>query len=237
MLAPIIQELDVGDFTPEGLAAAGGDVEVARKRAMDKYLDPTERLLSMLTRSVKLATILGYMRWQVVRFDAPALAYSDHPVVLWPMDIATTRPLGRQRFGPLSALEVRVPLAPEAALLMDWVDRSDWVDVPLELSAAAEINAFTVAQADREWMHRPGDEPEVAEGLLSPLSRLLEPAYDRSAVLRSARRGGAGEFFVRIAGRQFVNNVEVLTDLDLRRRVGCHDDICRAEIWDHVPGG
>jgi uncharacterized protein DUF4238 len=213
LLVPMIEELEADDFTPEGLAAAGGDVEVARKRAIDKYLDPTQCLLSMLSRSLKLASLLGYMRWSVVRFDHPALTYSDHPVAMWPMNIETTRALSRQQFGPLSALEVRFPLAPDVALLMDWVDRSDQHEITFEISAASEFNAFTVAQADREWMHRPGAEPDVADGMFEPLSRILEPAYDRSALLRSARRSRAQQFLASVQGRQFVKTVEVLIDL------------------------
>jgi hypothetical protein len=79
----MIGELEAEHFTPEGLAAAGGDVAVARKKLIEKYLDPTQALLSLLTRSRKLASVLGVMRWSVIRFDRPALAYSDHPVVMW----------------------------------------------------------------------------------------------------------------------------------------------------------
>jgi hypothetical protein len=213
LLLPIIEGLEGDDFTPEGLAAAGGDVEVARERAREKYLGPTERSRSMLTRSAKLGTVLGYMRWHTVRFDGPTLAYSDHPVVMWPMDVVGTPALGKQQFGPLSALEVRVPLAPDAALLMNWVDRSDQLDIPLQMPAATELNALTVAQADRQWMHRPGGEPEMADGTLKPLSRLVEPAYDRSAMLSSARRARAQQFIASVQDREFVKTVEVLTDL------------------------
>jgi len=177
LLAPMIEALEAEHFTPEGLAAAGGDVEVARKNAMDKYMDATQALLSMLTRSRKLASLLGLMRWNTLRFDRPALAYSDHPVVMWPMDAARMQPLAGQQFGPVSALEVRVPLAPTVALLMDWVDRTDQDAISLDLTTAAELNAFTVAQADHEWMHRPGAEPELATGPLEPLSRLIEPGW------------------------------------------------------------
>jgi hypothetical protein len=213
LLMPMIEELDAEHFTPEGLAAAGGDVEVARKRAMDRYLDPTRNLLSMLTRSAKLASVLGLMRWSVVRFDRPALAYSDHPVVMWPMYVESVQPLDNQQFGPLSALEVRVPLAPHVALLADWVDRSDQHDISLAMSAASEFNAFTVAQADREWMHQPGDEPEIATGTLHPLVRLIEPAYDWAALLRSARRATAQQFLASVQGQEFVKVIQVLTDL------------------------
>jgi hypothetical protein len=213
ILVPMIEELDARYFTPEELSAAGGDVGVVRKRAIDIYLDPTPRLHSMLVESVKLASVLGVMRWSVVRFDQPALAYSDHPVAIWPMDLAKTQALSNRQFDPLSAREVRVPLAPTVALLMDWIDRSDQHNISLEMSAASEFNAFTVAQADREWMHRPGDEPEIATGTLEPLSRLVEPSYDRSTLQSSARRARAQQFLANFQDRQYVNTVEVLTDI------------------------
>jgi Protein of unknown function (DUF4238) len=213
LLLPIIEGMEAKDFTPEGLAAAGGDVEVARKRVKEQIFGPTERTRSMLTRSAKLGTVLGYMCWYTVRFASPVLAYSDQPVVMWPIDVASTPAIEKQQFGPLSALEVRVPLAADTALLMNWVDRSDPIDVALETPAAAEFNALTVAQADREWMHRPGGEPEIAEGPLRPLSRLVQPAYDRSVVLASVRRAGAEQFIARVRDREFVKTVEVLTDL------------------------
>lgn len=218
ILASMIEEMDANHFTSEGLSAAGGDVEVARKRAIDRFLHPTQRLHSMLTRSLKLASVLGDMRWSVVRFDQPALAYSDHPVVMWPMDLTETTALSNQQFGPLSALEVRFPLGPTVALLMDWVDRSDKHNVSLDMSVASEFNAFTVAQADREWMHQPGDEPEIATGRLEPLSRLVEPSYDRSTLQSSARRARAQQFLAEVQDRQYVNTVEVLTDIGPGKR-------------------
>jgi len=197
------------------MASAGGDVERARKRIIDAFLDPTQGFLTMLTTAVKMATVLAHMRWQVLRFNRPLLAYSDHPVVLWPMDLATSAPFARQGLGPLSALEIRVPIAPEAAILMNWVDRSDEAAVPVGARAAAELNAFTVAQADRQWMHRPGSEPEVPKGVFAPISRLVEPSYDRSALLSSARRRTAQAFIARCKDRRHVDDVEVLVDVEL----------------------
>jgi hypothetical protein len=129
------------------------------------------------------------------------------------MDLKKAQVLDDQQFGPVSALEVRVPLAPDVGLIMDWVDRPDQHEISLSNSAAAEFNAFTVAQADREWMHRPGTEPNIATGALEPLSRLIERKYDREAMLRSARRARAEQFLANVRGREFVNVVEVLTDL------------------------
>lgn len=213
LLAPMIKALEAEHFTAEGMAAAGGDVDLARKHAMDKHMAATPTLLSMLTRSQKLASLLGIMRWSTVCFDQCALGYSDHPVVMWPMDTTRMQAPASQQFGALSALELRVPLAPTVALFMDWVDRTDQDGIPLNPPAAAEINAFTAAQAEREWMHRPGVEPELATGALEPLCRLIEPAYDRDTALRSARRTRAQYFLEGVKGREFVNVVEVLTDL------------------------
>jgi hypothetical protein len=58
----------------------GGDPELARSKVLDLYLDPTQRFMTMLTTSAKLATVLAYMRWQILRSEGSVLAYSDHPV-------------------------------------------------------------------------------------------------------------------------------------------------------------
>ncbi len=41
------------------------------------------------------------------------------------MTIERTEPFSRQELGPLGAIEVRVLLAPELAILMTWVDLPD----------------------------------------------------------------------------------------------------------------
>jgi hypothetical protein len=106
-----------------------------------------------------------------------------------------------------------VPIAPDSAILMTWIDLSDEAAVPLGPLAAAELNALTIAQAERQWMHQLGSEPPVHEGELAPLSRLVEPSYDRAVALRSARRARAGQFVERVEHRQFVHEVEVLRDV------------------------
>jgi Protein of unknown function (DUF4238) len=213
LLAPILDELRPTDFNPQAVAAAGGDVAKVRRKVMSAYLGSTQRFMTMLTASVKMATALSHMRWQVLRFDAPVLAYSDHPVVLWPMDLQRTAPFSRQGLGPLGALEIRVPIAPDAAILMTWVDRSDEANVRLGPLAAGELNAFTIGQADRQWMHRPGLEPAVPGGIFDPLSRLVEHSYDRRIALRSARRATATQFVERVKDRQHVHDVEVIIKL------------------------
>lgn len=52
---------------------------------------------------------------------------------------------------------------------MNWLDLPDRDDVLME-DAAAELNAFTIRQAESEWMHTPRHSPPVAGGTLRPLS-------------------------------------------------------------------
>jgi hypothetical protein len=169
--------------------------------------------MTMLKAAMKMATLLSHMRWQILRFSKPLLAYSDHPVVVWPMEIPRSRPFARQGLAPLSALEIRVPISPYAAILMTWVDLSDDSNVALGPLAAGELNAFTIGQADRQWMHCPGSEPAVANGILYPVSRLVEPAYARNVAFRSVRRAIAAQFLERVKDRQYVHDVEVIVDL------------------------
>jgi hypothetical protein len=209
----MLSGLATNDFKPQALAAVGGDVGRARGRLEEVLLDPTHRFMTMLTTSVKVATILSSMRWQIVRFDGPWLAYSDHPVVVWPLGVQWTAPFDRQGLAPLAALEVRVPLAPDVALIMNWIDLDDEADRRLGLLAAGELNAFTVAQADRQWMHRLDSEPYVPSGVFAPISRLIEPDYDSATALRSSRRATARRFVERVASRQYVSDVEVILDV------------------------
>lgn len=209
----VLEGIQPSDLKRRYLAAVGGDIDLARKQVVDVHLDATYRFVTMFKYAVKVAGILSLMRWHVLRFDGPLLAYSDHPVVLWPMNVERTRPFTRQGLGPLTMMEIRVPIAPDAAILMNWIDRSDEVGIPMGRLAAAEFNAFTVAQADKEWMHQPGAEPEIAEGVFSPLSRLVDSSYDRAAAERSTRRVHADKFRKRAARRQWVTELEVVVDV------------------------
>jgi hypothetical protein len=213
ILRPTLEGLQVEHFTPQGLAMADGDIDVARKKVIAAYLDPTERFLTMLTYAIKIASVLGLMRWQILRFPPSALAYSDHPVVLWPLKIPVSRPFQRQQLGPLETLEIRVPIGPDTAILMNWLDLSDEVNIHAPAIAAAELNAFTISQAESEWMHTSGAEPPVATGTFRPLTRLIDPSYSEQTVRRSARHARAAQFVEKARDRRFVNDVEVLVEV------------------------
>jgi Protein of unknown function (DUF4238) len=209
----VLEGARASDLKPRHLAAVGGDVELARQQVIDALIGPTNRFMAMLSYGAKVAGILSLMRWHVVRFDGPLLAYSDHPVVLWPMNVERTRAFRRQGLGPLTMLEIRIPIAPDAAILMNWIDRSDEVGIPMKRRAAGELNAFTVGQTDREWMHKAGEEPEVSDDVFLPLSRLVDFSYGRAAAERSLRRAHARNFQRRASKRKWVNELDVIVEI------------------------
>jgi hypothetical protein len=129
------------------------------------------------------------------------------------MNVERTRAFRRQGLGPLTMLEIRIPIAPDAAILMNWIDRSDEVGIPMKRRAAGELNAFTVGQTDREWMHKAGEEPEVSDDVFLPLSRLVDFSYGRAAAERSLRRAHARNFQRRASKRKWVNELDVIVEI------------------------
>lgn len=213
LLRPRFDALEEKDFKPQALEAAGGDLEKLKSRVTAAYLGPTKQFETMLVTAPKIASVLGVMRWELIELDDPVLAYSDHPVVLWPLATRKAdKPFERQELGPLGALEVRSPLSPKLGLLMTWVDRSDR-RLRLPVEAAEEFNAFTIAQADQEWMHQPGHEPPIATGPHYPLARMTERGYNAASVESSQRRAKAQQFRQGNRHRKFINDIEVLVDI------------------------
>jgi len=214
IIRPALEALEADHFKPQVLAESGGNVATAREKVISGYLSSTQGHMTMLRYAVKVASVLGLMRWQLLRFAGPELAYSDHPVVLWPLDLSSSAPFQRQGLGPIETLEIRVPIAPDAAILMNWIDLDDVVGVQASSTAAAEVNAFTIGQCEKEWMHQVGSEPGIAQGTFKPLSRLIDPSYGKQAVTTSLRHALAGKFFKEILGRKFANHVEVLVHIE-----------------------
>lgn len=207
------ETLTVDHVTPRLIAETNGDMTLARERVVELFRDKTQAVLSMLRVSRKMASVLGSMRWQLLRFDDPVVAYSDQPVVVWPLGIEKfTAAPARPRFSPVEALEIRVPLSPHLILLMTWADDEDVLDpVAAATAHAADTNALVIAQADKQWMHQPGLEPPVTTGILRPLSRAVEDRYTADAATASQRRQGAIDFLALNSKRRFVDDVQVLT--------------------------
>jgi hypothetical protein len=207
------KELTMDDVKPGLLAETGDDMELARERVVELFQSSTHRLMTMATSALKVSAVLGSMRWQLLRFEDPVLAYSDQPVVVWPLGIDAFRTLPSEpNFGPLESLEVRVPLSPHLLLLMTWADDEDVVE-PLDasLAYAAETNALVIAQADRQWMHQLGLEPPVAVGMIRPLSRAFEHRYATETARTSRRRAQTARYLHRVRNRRFLNDIEVVT--------------------------
>lgn len=194
------------------LASVGGNLDSVRDHIIDVFRQPTEAHLTMLASSLKVASILGHMRWQLLRFGEPLLAFSDQPIVVWPADVEIFHtPPRRPQFAPLAALEIRVPLSPDLAVLMSWADEPDTRhSVAVDPAYAAEMNAMVIGQRDKQWMHQPGNVPPVATGSLRPISSRLDPTYSWSTALRSKRLITAERSFDRTRKRRYIDEVEVL---------------------------
>jgi hypothetical protein len=199
--------------TPELLRRFDGDIAAIRQAALEEFW--MRRFQDMLARAQKASSILGCMRWRLARFAQPVVAYSDQPVVVWPVGRLVVDECPKQPIlGPLSALEIRIPISPTEILLMTWDDVSDdQMPIAVPMLYAAETNALVIAQADEQWMHRPGEEPPVAGHLLRPISGALDPSYDHNVVQHSLRRRTAARHLDRVADRQFVSTVQLITSI------------------------
>ncbi len=194
---------------PALLERAGGDTDRAREIAIELFQRPTQALVSMTQSASKLATVLGSMRWQLLRLDQPVLAYSDQPVVLWPADTVVMQSTpARPRFGPMTAQEVLVPLAPSVALLMTWEDLPDR-EAPRGIGedVAGTINELVIGQADRQWMHAIDSKPARAA---VPLRSVSFAVSSTPATTASTRLAHAQRFLERHRKRRWPPNVQVL---------------------------
>lgn len=119
------------------------------------------------------------------------LATSDHPLVIWPgsgpLKPKAVSILGA---GVLECIEYRLPLSPTRAVLMTWADKPDDEDARVRgrREHAMNINAFTIANADRQWFTQPGARAPRAAGKIQPLSPTLVRDYTAERATVSERR-------------------------------------------------
>src|SRR5438477_10792711 len=121
----------------------------------------------MLILGPTFTTILASMHWTLVEFASSVIATSDHPVVLWPLSVRSRAPQPtRIGVGVLECSEIRLPLSSRHVVLMTWADKRDHDDVRVPGSRyhASNFNAFTIAQADRQWFHLPDMTPPIGSG-------------------------------------------------------------------------
>jgi hypothetical protein len=118
------------------------------------------------------------------------------------------------QIGMLECIEIRLPLSPTRAVLMTWSDHPDdeHVRVRGTRDHAANLNAFTVASAERQWFHRPGASTPLASGALQPLSLQVIPGYTAAAATTSRRRKRTSDYAQTKLGRKLGDQeIEVVT--------------------------
>jgi hypothetical protein len=206
------------DFTKSG----GPSAEEVRKLNEEHFQSDTQRLVRMLSLSLKAASIFGSMNWSLVTFDSAALVSSDHPVVGWPIVVRAQepQPIDLYKIGLANMLEIRIPISPREAVLMAWLDDEGnrVAPIPGARHHAANLNAFTVASADKQWFHLPGPTPRVGSGRLMPLSPELLSSYDAPAAARSQLRAMASELARKRVGQSVGDNSYDIATLTKRPR-------------------
>jgi Protein of unknown function (DUF4238) len=187
----------VDDYRKRGLfadeiAASGLTVEEVADHNRDLFLSDTQRLRRMFGMSPKGSAILGSMIWSLIRFDGPMLATSDHPVTAWSRFQTSSRPKPSPfSAGLINFMEIRVSVSPSAAIVMTWLERAEDTAEPFEgrRPEARNLNAFTIAQAEKQWFHLPGTKPSFGKKrTYRPLSLDLFPGYGPNAADRSTLR-------------------------------------------------
>lgn len=161
----------------------------------DHVLSETTRLTRMMLVSNLLVAVFGAMTWHLVEFEEPLLAISDHPVVSWSSSGTRRDPEPNDEdLGALNFLEVRVPISPSLALLMSWAPPPDAPEILLGTKEiAANLNAFTIANAERQWMSMPGTDVPIADGGLEPVVPLLVHGYSAAEAEASELRKRVSE--------------------------------------------
>ena len=89
-----------------------------------------------------------------------------------------------------------MPATPKLAILMTWLEASDAPEIRLRgtRQQAGSLNAFTIANADREWFHVPSTNPPIGSGSLLPLAPAFLKGYGVEAVEPSQRRFKVAEW-------------------------------------------
>jgi hypothetical protein len=175
-----------------------------------RLLSETTWLTRMMALSNRILSVFASMTWHLVEFDEPVLAISDHPVVSWSLDGRRRLPEPHQHdLGVLNFLEVRAPISPTIALLMTWAEPPD---TPKPMiggpELAANLNAFSIANAERQWMSMPGSTVAMADGPFDPISTALLPGYGAAQAESSPIRKRVSESVERKIGTELHEQVD-----------------------------
>jgi hypothetical protein len=183
----------IEEYRRDGTLKVGDTEHILTEEQLDvaqaAFLTDTAWATRMLSLGPTLATLIGSMHWTLVEFSSPLIATSDDPVVVWPLGVTSRQPQPQNFDAGLRAIEIRLPLSPRHIVLMTWADIPDDEQARTRGSRhhAANFNAFTVAQRDRQWFHLPGTNPPLASGQLLPVSLELVKGYSAATASRSKR--------------------------------------------------
>jgi hypothetical protein len=194
---------------------AAPSTERLQMRVAQEMDTDRERAITVLQHVTYLASLLASMHWSLVKFDGRVLALSDQPVCVVPAKINTgSAPLQVvPDTGFVDILEVRVPVAPERALIMTWRDTPEAsTECTGTFEQACNLNASTVAQADRHWFRHPdGIAPRLRaptlEAISEPISPQILPGYNVAAARRSRRRLEAMQLVYRIVEQDQIGHI------------------------------
>jgi hypothetical protein len=155
-------------------------------------LGSTTHWTRMLVMGLTFSGVLASMHWTLVEFPVPLLVTSDDPVVIWPRyELARVPQPTPLTTGLLETLEVRAPISPTHLLLMTWSDGfdDDANHAKGKRHHAKNANAFTRAQADKQWFYMPGTAPVIGKRRrFPPISAELVKGYSIDAAANSRRR-------------------------------------------------
>jgi hypothetical protein len=201
-----------GAFEPKTRHGDASEEEIF-KANLAFFQSEQQRLKKMTFLGAKVGCAIGSMCWTLIDFGRPVLATSDHPVVVWPMTDRGRRngPVEPADVGVRNFLEVRLPVSSSQALLMTWRDLPDDLEpIAGKPHHAQNLNAFTVAEAEKQWFFRPKTRrPRIRDATWLPLSsEVLQGSYSTSSV-------GASETYAKVIQ-------------DLQTRVG--DESLKVEI-------
>jgi hypothetical protein len=181
--------------------------------AIDRHFSSaTHRQIQMISLSRMLTQLLGSMWWSLVEFNTETLATSGHPVVLWRFSHDLRIPGTGSTEGVLDTLEVRVPITPTQALLMTWHDEPDDEGARIEGARvhARNFNAFTIANADRQWFCKPHTtDIRPVHAAFHPLSQAFFLHYDADAARKTRRFQWASRALSQGRPDRFSSDIEI----------------------------
>lgn len=189
--------------------------ERAHREAATVLRSDKERGLLALEYTTSIGALLASMHWSLVHFDGPVLALSDQPVSIIPCGVEDRSIALRvvPSSGLVDTLEIRVPVAPDRALILTWQEGPESAIEHFGTYAhLTSLNASTIAQADAQWFRHPHGtavrlRPPMLEPVMDPISATILAGYDSRASRASKARLDAAETARQIADSRQIGGV------------------------------